>query len=305
MNLLLGNGVNLINDNKKFSSNSIAKRVNKLLPMAFLFFPATKNVFYLEKVKEFIDFENYNENIEQLFFDIYKGVILDKKFNYFNQMNDKKLLDFVDIIKKVLINAIFMDGIKFIKITVPNIIVNKIKTFNNIFTMNYYEYWDKENKAIYLHKKITYEEYRRSDFSIDEYKFKRDVDYVDAIETKLSYHMHFPIKNTNDLIMAPSTPSLNKQVMLNLSDSFESINGFYFKNNNPKNKKLYKELENLKEITIFGLSPFGDDLLIKVIRNIPKVKIYVYNIVINFKEAKKWKEEIPHANLIDSNKFVY
>ncbi|MCK9289404.1 MAG: hypothetical protein RBS76_05545 [Acholeplasmatales bacterium] len=191
MNLLLGNGVNLINDNKKFSSNSIAKRVNKLLPMAFLFFPATKNVFYLEKVKEFIDFENYNENIEQLFFDIYKGVILDKKFNYFNQMNDKKLLDFVDIIKKVLINAIFMDGIKFIKITVPNIIVNKIKTFNNIFTMNYYEYWDKENKAIYLHKKITYEEYRRSDFSIDEYKFKRDVDYVDAIETKLSYHMHF------------------------------------------------------------------------------------------------------------------
>ncbi|MCK9289403.1 MAG: hypothetical protein RBS76_05540 [Acholeplasmatales bacterium] len=105
--------------------------------------------------------------------------------------------------------------------------------------------------------------------------------------------------------MAPSTPSLNKQVMLNLSDSFESINGFYFKNNNPKNKKLYKELENLKEITIFGLSPFGDDLLIKVIRNIPKVKIYVYNIVINFKEAKKWKEEIPHANLIDSNKFVY
>lgn len=304
MNLLLGNGINLINDNNKFSANSISKRVKLSIELAIEYFSMTVNTFYLDELKDCIDFDNYDKNIEQLFFDIYKEVIIKERFDYFIPLYERRLIEFIDTIKRVLINSIFIESGNFIEIKIPKKIVDKIYTFKNIYTMNYFEYWDKENKAVYLHGKLKYQEYNRNDFTIDQLKYENDVDYNEAVDKDLGYHMFFPIENTDDLIMAPSTRFIDKQKLKDIDRSYKKLGPFLFKNINLNKTKLYEELENIEEISIFGLSPFGDDILMNKLNKIPKIKIYVYNLKNNFKEVNKWKIELPHAKLIDSSEFT-
>lgn len=67
-------------------------------------------------------------------------------------------------------------------------------------------------------------------------------------------------------------------------------------------RDIYKELDALENIDIFGMSPDGDESIIDRIKNIKNKKIYVYKL--NEKEIKKWKNYGIEGSFIDSSKFL-
>lgn len=69
-------------------------------------------------------------------------------------------------------------------------------------------------------------------------------------------------------------------------------------------KRIYHDLDNLNEITIYGISPKGDKLLIDKVANIPVVVIFIYDMINNMDEVNIWKRCIPHAILFDSKEFL-
>ena len=68
-----------------------------------------------------------------------------------------------------------------------------------------------------------------------------------------------------------------------------------------KPKELYTELMGVGELDILGMSPYGDDSLIKIINKMSKVKVYVYNKDCS-EETEIWNKKLkcPHE-IIDSD----
>ena len=65
---------------------------------------------------------------------------------------------------------------------------------------------------------------------------------------------------------------------------------------------IYKIIDEIDEIEIFGVSPFGDKSLLEKLGNINKVIIYVYNS--DYKDIVEWKKYIPNAIFKDSSDFL-
>jgi hypothetical protein len=59
----------------------------------------------------------------------------------------------------------------------------------------------------------------------------------------------------------------------------------------------------LSSISVFGVSPFGDEYLLNKLNSIKEVTIYIYDKKNNLAEQQAWREKVPHAILIDSRKF--
>ena len=69
-------------------------------------------------------------------------------------------------------------------------------------------------------------------------------------------------------------------------------------------EKLYDELEGVRQIEVFGMSPYGDDELIEKLNHMDFVTVYIYNLKENG-EAGDWDKVLtcPHR-LIDSNEIM-
>ena len=71
-----------------------------------------------------------------------------------------------------------------------------------------------------------------------------------------------------------------------------------------KSRELYIELDGIREIEVFGLSPYGDDALIEALNQIPFVKVYVYNLK-NNEEGRVWDEQLKTKHLmVDSSEIM-
>ena len=68
-------------------------------------------------------------------------------------------------------------------------------------------------------------------------------------------------------------------------------------------KKLYKELDNIQRIEVFGISPYGDDELIEKLNMIEKVKIFIYKGKKNDDEIDEWKKRVSSAEIVDASDF--
>ena len=67
-------------------------------------------------------------------------------------------------------------------------------------------------------------------------------------------------------------------------------------------RKIYESIETIENLDVFGVSPYGDDALIKKLKEIPQIRIYIYNL--NQNEILKWKEKGINAEFIDSKEFL-
>lgn len=302
-NLLIGNGVNLIN-NDLFGSKKITQRIKDLLPLAFEYFGFQNNVRFIKDIDDNFDFDDYSGSVEELLYDCCKVVINIHKEEYFKTLSRAKFFELVTLLKKVFINAIFIKDNISIKPNIPNDIIKCIKSFDNIFSLNYIEFWDQESRVQYLHGKIEYQEFRKEDFGIDTNRMEYDIDYAFAMEMFLNDFYYFPIRNLEDLLMLPIKYNIDKNIANNYQKKYR-IDGFltyeYFE------KKevipLYDNLNDLDNITIFGTSPFGDEFLLEKLKNISDVTVYVYNLRGNIKESQEWKRKVPQVKLLDSRNF--
>ena len=68
----------------------------------------------------------------------------------------------------------------------------------------------------------------------------------------------------------------------------------------PKKKDLYKKLRRVKELELFGVSPYGDQALIDVLNKMDFVKVYVYQME-KSEETAEWERILNcRHELVDS-----
>jgi len=301
--LILGNGINLIFEDY-FSSKRIAERIKKMLPIAYEYLGFENNVVFLDDLEKEFDFSNYSQGIENLLYDCIKFIISKRKNGYFKKLTKNNFFELMTLLKKVFINAMFVEENKIKSLIIPQSTIDKVLSFDSVYSLNYYEFWDSNGITIHLHGKINYREFNRDDFIIDETRKDYDLDHSFSIDEFMDRIFHFPIRNMEDLIMLPINYNLDKEQ----AHEFQIKNKVYGFLVYPDFEKkvsnnIYSRLESLDKISLFGVSPLGDSLLLKKLSNISSVTIYVHGIDLNKKEIKAWEKLIPHAVLLDSTKF--
>ena len=211
-----------------------------------------------------------NINIEEIANNVYiyiRDNIEGGKEKFLGSNNEYRL-------KKILtqnaLNAIFIKNDKFIDIDIDKIIQDELSSYDNIYTLNYYEYWDTSHKAKYLHGKI-------------KLTTQQDKDFINSSECIFSIKEEEEKSKVNAVY-----PNKNLFPAEDLYPGGEL--------------KLYEELNELDHIIIFGVSPYADRELMNKIKKIKKRTIFVYDG--GEDEIKKWKENIGEAKFVNSKKFI-
>lgn len=134
-----------------------------------------------------------------------------------------------------------------------------------------------------------------------------------GIKKSICKHLHGKIRRpfyseltpaeTEELIFSPAFNNITKTDVINMgcypSDRLYPSEDLY-----PKEpKKLYKELDNIQRIEVFGISPYGDDELIEKLNMIEKVKIFIYKGKKNDDEIDEWKKRVSSAEIVDASDF--
>ncbi len=266
-NLLIGNGVNLNTDNTIFSPNNIRDR----------FYSALYNAIYTKEEQELkCHIDNWlilakidDVNIEKIANNAYvyiKNNMVGGEERFVGSNNDYRVKN---ILTNNALNAIFIENEKFINIEIYDYVKDEISKYDNIYTLNYNEYWDDLDRVEYLHGKI----------KIICLMNKYSIDVSECIfameeEQKSEVYIKYPSENL--------TPA---------SDLF------------PGGKiKLYEELKGLDEISIFGVSPFGDSQLLDSVKSIRQKTIFVHGM--NRNEIREWKKHFGESTFLNSSEFT-
>lgn len=269
-NLLLGNGVNQCTSKKMFSATYIKHRFYKDL-CDYNYSEDQKDIklYFLEFVEKAVNEIDNELNIEKIASRVYKYVkcnLTKNQEDFAGSNNDYRLQD---IIKKIACEAIFIEKDKFIDIKIDKDIEKLIMKYENVYTLNYHEYWDRSNKSHYLHNRI-----------------KLIPESTEIIDSSACI---FSLKFEENKGVATS---------LFLGDSLYPANDL-----RPRGMELYECLDKLDQIDIFGVSPDGDEELMEKIDRIDEKIIFIHKICENEKEVLKWKEYIGEAIYLDSDNF--
>lgn len=83
------------------------------------------------------------------------------------------------------------------------------------------------------------------------------------------------------------------------SDTFFGDNDIFPSDPEP----LYKELDCISDISVFGVSPYGDSSLIAKLASISQGTIYVFQL--NDEEIKEWKKRLPSSFVYKDSKELF
>lgn len=293
--LLLGNGINAHLNISGMDMNSIYDRFLKLFSKETGVF---KSIF-----RSGIDIDGCNVQlrstekigIESLAKIVYES-IADKNTTWSD--NDEARLQ--DMITCLAVNAIFFDekgkiSSEFSKERLPC-----FTNYDSIFTMNYYEFWDKDKVCTHLHGFFDLSTIRNNTQLLFSQQRSYLNDYLATVKTISGNSAFVDLKR---IVFAPE--GLDK-------DQLIAVRGLY-----PSNKlypaddlflisprKLYTELDGVREIEVFGLSPYGDDSLIEALNKICFVKVYVYDMK-NSIEGSIWDKKLSTEHIIvDSSEIM-
>jgi len=271
--LLIGNGINLCGTTNDFSSEAIAHRFGEVIQKR-ISNHNDKDFAHFDGINKELEFEGYKNNIEMLAYEVYEFVCT--KYEKYEKkdldINDER--KFISRIKNMAINAILFSDSKFIEKEIPEELVRKICSYENVLTLNYFEYWDKKSICKHLHGKI-----------------------------RRPFYSELTPAETEELIFSPAFNNITKTAVINMgcypSDRLVPSDDLY-----PKEaKELYKELDNIQRIEVWGISPYGDDELIEKLNIIEKVKIFVHNYKSNQEERSEWEKKISSAEIVDGSEF--
>jgi hypothetical protein len=210
-----------------------------------------------------------------LAYEVYKFVCIKyKKYEKKDDLSENDEMKFISLIKNMAINAILFSDGKFIEKEIPEELVRKICLYENVLTLNYFEYWDKKSICKHLHGKIG----------------RPSCSELTPAETE-------------ELIFSPAFNDITKTAIINRgcypSDRLYPSDDLCLK----EAKELYKELDNIQRIEVWGISPYGDDELIEKLNMIEKVKIFVHNYKSNQEERSEWEKKISSAEIVDGSEF--
>jgi len=271
--LLIGNGINFCGTTNDFLSEAIAHRFGEVIQKR-ISNNDDKEFAYFDGINKELEFEGYENNIERLAYVVYEFVCTKYKKYEKKDLSKNDEMKFISLIKNMAINTIFFRDNKFIENEIPEELVRKICLYENVLTLNYFEYWDKKSICIHLHGKI-----------------------------RRPFYSELTRAETEELTFSPAFNNITKTDILNMgrypSDRLYPSEDLY----PTEPKKLYKELDNIQRIEVFGISPYGDDELIEKLNMIEKVKIFIYNSKKNDDETDEWKKRVSSAEIVDASDF--
>ncbi len=295
--LLLGNGLNIANHNDYLMIDNVRTRFLSILKSKYKLFEKCLCIDSLnyEDLKDSILKDN--NGIEQL-----SGNLFDYFYNLL-KINNKfcwnDCFRLIELIASISIESLFIVDGKYKKPIISIDYENKIKKYDKVFTLNYVEDWDKENKCIYLHGNIN--------------NYLSNYRGQNIISNILKYSLHLEAIPTNyleldfsDIIFIPDNKIVDKH-------SYVGEGLFCGKCGLPVYPSddlfldsgkgdIYEKLNHVEYIDIFGMSPYGDKSLIDKISYIKNVTIYVHNM--NSDEIKEWKKYLSNAKFKDSKEFI-
>lgn len=296
--ILMGNGINMLEKNN-FDSKSIAHRFEKVIHkneklLSKMFMSDENNInFYGESECEI------NDNIERLSGKVF-CYIKQKKDNF--TANDRYRL--IEMLANISIESIFLQNNKLYIPKVPTNFLYALEKYNKIFSLNYYDNININKEITYLHGKLHIEKYESTlkTMVCSSFLYKYNEEYKEIIDKEyIEYDKIFT--DARSIVLMPEIINYTKQ------DHFGE--GLYPDDNlYPANDlfpssgmgDLYAKLDNIEELDIFGMSPYGDEDLINKIAKIKEVTVYVYNLK-NNSEKDEWIRKIKNIKLKDSEEF--
>lgn len=298
--LLLGNGINIRLGIDSLKASEIRKRFSDNLK---IYKPLIEKMFDVNMNKIIEEYSNVaeDESIEKLVTILEESIIKNHK-GYFTK-NDEIRLE--DIIVDIGLTSIFFNVKTGINLKRQDVAL-KLADYKNIFTLNYYEFWDENHICKYLHGKFDLSMYDniKKKILISE-KWKNIPEYKKIIdELHKENDIDILYRNNTDVILS----STNKH-----KDKLHYVAGLYSSNDiYPSDdlllincKQLYKELDGIEHLDIYGMSPYGDVAIINKIKNVKNVKVYVYDKEHNA-QLKEWGKILSTTNceILDSGEFV-
>lgn len=303
-NLLLGNGINLDLGISELYAINIFHRFQDILIKT-------------SAIYEYIFGKGFDEQIcQNIFADCIKnpkdtakiGIesLAKNVYDYIkkeNDWSDNAERDLIDCITVSAINAIFYNGTNIID-TAPVINDNNstkisiLQSYNNVFSLNYTEFWDTTNICSFLHGKYTLPKLSSTGKNIILFNsyYDKSGNYNKLInQLSNSYTM---IKYVPDVVF---TPLLDKQDSLYVGHCPSPTLFPGFTTFPSAVSELYTALDNIDSLDIFGISPFGDDNLIEKLSAIPDLTIYVYKK--DKDQVNKWNGLLKRECCIDSSLF--
>lgn len=293
--LLLGNGMNARLNINNLSVACIGERFGANISV---YSGIIQNVFGIQIKETFlIELDNVSKmtGIETLAGILYRYIRESKKGNWSD--NDEYRLQ--DVITCICITSIFYLENGKINASYDSTLLPQMREYDYIYTLNYYEFWDQENKCIHLHGKVDLPKLSNEKngmlISKDRLRLKA---YAEAIESirKTKNIIEF---SPNEVVFAPEGVEKNKLVCVagvfpsNKLFLSEDLLGY-------KSKELYTELHNVDELDVFGMSPYGDKSIIDEINKLERVRVYIHNMDKN-NETKVWREKLTcQYELLDS-----
>lgn len=291
-NLLLGNGINMHLNVKDLSASDIARRFEEDLIKESPFYELLFGVSFTPKVCRDLFSTCDKIGIESLAQQVYSYVIA-------NTSNEKTVnfkIRLIDTIICTALSAIFYEkaskiGEEYNIYRLPN-----VGAFDQIFTLNYMEFWDKSNQCIYLHGCYDNHLVAENGKDILLYSYERYQGYedYDKLVHKLRTQYNLYPLYTRGIVFSPEFSKKDEMITLGQYPSEDLYpNDDLFLH---EVKELYVELDNVKQIEIFGVSPYGDSSLIDKINRMDYATVYIYDKD-NNKEATDWDKVLtcPHV----------
>ena len=294
--LLIGNGINAHLDVSALGVEDIRKRF-------FILFEKEKRIFEYLFGNKFV----YNtifekllkqkiHGIESLAREIYFSVRDGKK----NRWTENEELRLQDVITCLALNAIFFDENGKINSSYNTNKLIDFGKYDYVFSLNYYEYWDTKYICKHLHGYFDLNVIPNDTRFLLSFERKMSTEYQEAIRS-LPGKVYYA--DLSKVIFAPE--GIHKSNLISVRGLYPSINLFpmndlFFK----QSIRLYKDLMGVKEIELFGVSPNGDDSLIRILNRMKYVKVYVYGMKSSY-ETKKWEEllTVKHE-IVDSKEIL-
>jgi len=202
----------------------------------------------------------------------------------------------LDAIICTALSAIFYDGAKRLGMVYDEFKLPKMDSFDKIFTLNYMEFWDDAHRCIHLHGQYDnslFHENGKTFILYSEERYRGFENY-DKVVAKLRDTYNLQPFYTWNIVFSPEFSKKNEMITLGQypSDKLYPANDLFLR----ERKQLYQELDGIKEIEIFGMSPYGDESLLEKMNNMEHVTVYVYNKEHNH-ETLEWETilKCPHT----------
>ena len=294
--ILIGNGINA---RLKIEQLYTDKIFDRFVLNAKRYVPLFNSVFSYKitviEIENLFDKNNKNIGIEtqaRKLYDYIKTIAQPERDWWAS--NDEHRLQ--DIITCIAITSIFYTEQGLIKPSIDKTLLPNLSNYENIFTLNYHEFWDDNKKCVPIHGYFDYKQLADVPKAFIYNPLRMNLQaYSEGIE-KMKLKGNAVSFGSREYIFAPE--GINKKSLkcitgIRLDGSWHPDEDCYL----IEQRDLYKELNGIRELDIFGVSPYGDEDLISIIDEMKNVRVFIHDKVIS-SETDVWESKLKNCSYV-------